>query len=85
MWSKILLSYQFPSLPADGKLVLDQPCCRAMYSFHPNQKGELDFSEGDIIVLTKQVDVNWYEGSLGGQAGLFPVCYVDVLVPLPLP
>uniref|UniRef100_H3CAG4 SH3-domain GRB2-like 3b n=1 Tax=Tetraodon nigroviridis TaxID=99883 RepID=H3CAG4_TETNG len=65
-------------------LVLDQPCCRAMYSFHPNQDGELDFSEGDLIVLTKQVDVNWYEGTLGGRSGLFPVCYVDVLVPLPL-
>ncbi|TWW75470.1 Endophilin-A3 EEN-B2 [Takifugu flavidus] len=69
----------------DSKLVLDQPCCRATYSFHPNQEGELDFSEGDIIVLTKQVDVNWYEGTLGSQSGLFPVCYVDVLVPLPLP
>ncbi|KAM9352537.1 endophilin-A3b [Symphorus nematophorus] len=70
---------------ADRKLVLDQPCCRAMYSFHPNRDGELDFSEGDTIILTKQVDTNWYEGSLGGQSGLFPVSYVDVLVPLPLP
>ncbi|XP_040893548.1 endophilin-A3b [Toxotes jaculatrix] len=70
---------------ADSKLVLDQPCCRAMYSFHPNHEGELAFSEGDIIVLTCQVDVNWYEGELGGQSGLFPVSYVDVLVPLPLP
>lgn len=56
-----------------------------MYSFHPNQENELDFSEGDVIALTKQVDVNWYEGALGGRSGLFPVCYVDVLVPLPLP
>ncbi|XP_071317079.1 endophilin-A3b isoform X2 [Trachinotus anak] len=70
---------------ADSKLVLDQPCCRAMYSFHPNHEGELGFSEGDIIVLTCQVDANWYEGSLGGRSGLFPVSYVDVLVPLPLP
>ena len=56
-----------------------------MYSFHPNHEGELDFSEGDIIVLTCQVDANWYEGSLGSRSGLFPVNYVDVLVPLPLP
>ncbi|XP_044048180.1 endophilin-A3b isoform X2 [Siniperca chuatsi] len=73
------------SCSADSKLVLDQPCCRAMYSFHPNHEGELDFSEGDVIVLTNQVDANWYEGALGGQSGLFPVSYVDVLVPLPLP
>ncbi|XP_035521363.1 endophilin-A3b [Morone saxatilis] len=73
------------SRPADSKLVLDQPCCRALYSFHPNHEGELDFSEGDVIILTNQVDGNWYEGTLGGQSGLFPVSYVDVLVPLPLP
>lgn len=71
--------------PGDSKLVLDQPCCRAIYSFHPDQEGELDFSEGDIITLTRQVDANWYEGTLRGQAGLFPISYVDVLVPLPLP
>ncbi|XP_034540707.1 endophilin-A3b isoform X1 [Notolabrus celidotus] len=70
---------------ANSKMVLDQPCCRALYSFHPNQDGELDFSEGDIIILTNQVDSNWYEGALGSQSGLFPVSYVDVLVPLPLP
>uniref|UniRef100_A0A3P8RVB2 SH3-domain GRB2-like 3b n=1 Tax=Amphiprion percula TaxID=161767 RepID=A0A3P8RVB2_AMPPE len=69
----------------DSKLVLDQPCCRAMYSFLPNHEGELGFSEGDVIVLTGRADANWYEGTLGGRTGLFPVSYVDVLVPLPLP
>uniref|UniRef100_A0A3P8RW01 SH3-domain GRB2-like 3b n=1 Tax=Amphiprion percula TaxID=161767 RepID=A0A3P8RW01_AMPPE len=68
-----------------SKLVLDQPCCRAMYSFLPNHEGELGFSEGDVIVLTGRADANWYEGTLGGRTGLFPVSYVDVLVPLPLP
>uniref|UniRef100_A0A672YKH8 SH3-domain GRB2-like 3b n=1 Tax=Sphaeramia orbicularis TaxID=375764 RepID=A0A672YKH8_9TELE len=71
--------------PADSKPVLDQPCCRAIYSFHPNHDGELGFSEGDVIILTSQVDNNWYEGSLGNQSGVFPISYVDVLVPLPLP
>ncbi|XP_060892182.1 endophilin-A3b [Labrus mixtus] len=70
---------------ADSRTVLDQPCCRAMYSFHPKQEGELDFNEGDIIILTNRVDANWYEGALGSKSGLFPVSYVDVLVPLPLP
>ncbi|XP_008296344.1 endophilin-A3b [Stegastes partitus] len=70
---------------ADSKLVLDQPCCRALYSFLPNHEGELGFSEGDVIVLTGRADANWYEGTLGGRSGLFPVSYVDVLVPLPLP
>ncbi|XP_070686806.1 endophilin-A3b [Pempheris klunzingeri] len=70
---------------ADSKLVLDQPCCRAMYSFHSSSESELDFNEGDVIILTNQVDGNWFEGTLGSQSGLFPVSYVDVLVPLPLP
>ncbi|XP_026166651.1 endophilin-A3b isoform X2 [Mastacembelus armatus] len=70
---------------ADSRLVRDQPCCRALYSFHPNREGELGFSQGDIILLTCQVDANWYEGELAGQSGLLPVSYVDVVVPLPLP
>ncbi|XP_047200808.1 endophilin-A3b [Girardinichthys multiradiatus] len=69
----------------DCGLVLNQPCCRAMYSFMPNREGELDFNEGDIIILTGQVESNWYEGTLGDRSGLLPVSYVDVLVPLPLP
>ncbi|XP_075326906.1 endophilin-A3-like isoform X2 [Odontesthes bonariensis] len=69
----------------DGRLVLDQPCCRAMFPFLPNHEGELRFSAGDVIVLTGQADDNWFEGAVGGRSGLLPVSYVDVLVPLPLP
>ncbi|KAM4554249.1 endophilin-A3b [Fundulus diaphanus] len=86
---------QFPVVPsrpsspissyADCKLVLNQPCCRAMYSFMPRHEGELDFSEGDVIILTGQADASWYQGTLGDRSGLLPVSYVDVLVPLPLP
>ncbi|MEQ2175554.1 hypothetical protein GOODEAATRI_019023 [Goodea atripinnis] len=79
------LSAAAPRSSADCGLVLNQPCCRAMYSFMPNREGELDFNEGDIIILTGQVDSNWYEGTLGDRSGLLPVSYVDVLVPLPLP
>ncbi|XP_059191273.1 endophilin-A3b [Centropristis striata] len=70
---------------ADSQLVLDQPCCRALYSFHSSHEGELSFKEGDVIILANQVDPNWYEGSIGSQSGLFPISYVNVLVPLPLP
>lgn len=78
-----------PGSPAscyvDSGLVVDQPCCRAMYSFQPSHEGELGFSEGDVVLLTGRVDANWFEGELDGRAGLFPVNYVDVMVPLPLP
>ncbi|KAM3870054.1 endophilin-A3-like [Diretmus argenteus] len=70
---------------ADSEVVLDQPCCRAIYSFHSENEGELSFNEGDVIILTNQIDANWYEGELSGQSGFIPISYVDVLVPLPLP
>lgn len=62
---------------------LDQPSCKALYDFEPENDGELGFREGDLITLTNQIDENWYEGMLHGQSGFFPLSYVEVLVPLP--
>lgn len=81
VWPLACLLY--PDTPAPLLAPLDQPSCKALYDFEPENDGELGFREGDLITLTNQIDENWYEGMLHGQSGFFPLSYVQVLVPLP--
>uniref|UniRef100_F1L706 Endophilin-A2 n=1 Tax=Ascaris suum TaxID=6253 RepID=F1L706_ASCSU len=66
-----------PSAPPARK-----PAAKALYDFEAQNEGELDFKEGDVIELTSQIDENWFEGSIRGKSGFFPISYVQVLVPL---
>lgn len=69
--------------PASTPTRAAQPTCQALYDFEAESPGELSFKEGDIINLRQKIDDNWYDGSVGGRSGYFPVTYVTVLVPLP--
>ena len=34
---------------------------------------------GELVVLTRRVDENWFEGRIGNRKGIFPISYVEVL------
>lgn len=52
---------------------------KARFAFQQTNEDELSFSKGDIIVVTRQEDGGWWEGSLNGKSGWFPSNYVREL------
>ncbi|XP_025833982.1 sorbin and SH3 domain-containing protein 1-like [Agrilus planipennis] len=53
---------------------------RAKYNFIAQTHLELSLAKGELVVITRRVDDNWFEGRIGGRKGIFPVSYVEVLV-----
>ncbi|XP_063604535.1 uncharacterized protein LOC134780011 isoform X2 [Penaeus indicus] len=53
---------------------------RARFNFQAQTSMEMSLSKGELVVLTRRVDENWYEGRIGARKGIFPVSYVDTLV-----
>ncbi|XP_040056683.2 E3 ubiquitin-protein ligase SH3RF3 isoform X1 [Gasterosteus aculeatus] len=58
------------------------PCGKALYTYEGKEPGDLQFSKGDIIILRRKVDDNWYHGELSGRHGFLPASYIQLLRPL---
>ncbi|XP_072761624.1 uncharacterized protein [Anoplolepis gracilipes] len=80
----------FPSnyveiLPYDGTMrttpkKAHEGQARAKFNFIAQTNLELSLAKGELVVLTRRVDENWYEGRIGNRKGIFPISYVDVIV-----
>ncbi|XP_053158979.1 E3 ubiquitin-protein ligase SH3RF2 [Hemicordylus capensis] len=69
-----------PRIPVEGV-----PQAKALYSYRGHNPGELRFNKGDIIILHRQLDENWYLGEINGVSGVFPTNSVQVIKQLPQP
>ncbi|XP_060950532.1 dynamin-binding protein isoform X1 [Limanda limanda] len=58
---------------------------RALMSLHAQLKEELDFREGDLIIITGLPEPGWFQGELEGRRGIFPEGFVELLGPLRSP
>lgn len=58
--------------------------CRALYDCNADNDDELEFKEGEILVVLneKTDDDNWMEGQIEGdntRQGMFPISFVHML------
>ncbi|KAM9849893.1 rho guanine nucleotide exchange factor 6 isoform 4-T4 [Aulostomus maculatus] len=49
---------------------------KARFNFKQNNEDELSFSKGEVILVTRQEEGGWWEGTLNGKTGWFPSNYV---------
>ncbi|KAM4699070.1 E3 ubiquitin-protein ligase SH3RF3 isoform 2-T2 [Discoglossus pictus] len=68
-----------------AKNISQLPCGRALYTYEGKEPGDLKFNKGDIIILRRKVDENWYHGELNGNRGFFPASYIQCIKPLSQP
>ncbi|XP_015434752.1 PREDICTED: uncharacterized protein LOC107190464 isoform X2 [Dufourea novaeangliae] len=61
-----------PKKPYEGQ-------ARAKFNFVAQTNLELSLAKGELVVLTRRVDENWYEGRIGNRKGIFPISYVEVI------
>ncbi|XP_034037575.1 rho guanine nucleotide exchange factor 6 isoform X2 [Thalassophryne amazonica] len=65
---------------AGGQLMV-----KARFNFKQNNEDELSFSKGEVILVTRQEEGGWWEGTLNGKTGWFPSNYVREIKPCEKP
>ncbi|GFQ87681.1 sorbin and SH3 domain-containing protein 1 [Trichonephila clavata] len=65
-----------PSRSPDLKLL-----ARALFDFNAETSKEISLKKGDIVLVLRQLDKNWYEGEKNGCIGIFPISYVEIVPP----
>ncbi|XP_004073242.1 rho guanine nucleotide exchange factor 6 isoform X1 [Oryzias latipes] len=58
---------------------------KARFNFKQNNEDELSFNKGEVILVTRQEEGGWWEGSLNGKTGWFPSNYVREVKPCEKP
>ncbi|XP_063088365.1 E3 ubiquitin-protein ligase SH3RF2 isoform X2 [Cavia porcellus] len=61
------------------------PRAKALCNYRGHNPGDLRFNKGDVILLRRQLDENWYQGEINGVSGVFPASSVEVIKQLPQP
>lgn len=56
------------------------PHCIALYDYESSHSDDLPFKEGDVIELVEEMG-EWLRGRIGSKQGIFPVSFVNVVVP----
>ncbi|XP_061166815.1 dynamin-binding protein-like [Saccostrea echinata] len=59
------------------------PYAMTLYKFEGQSDNELSFDANEIVYLIQHVDDQWTEGEIDGRIGLFPTCFVSIIVDCP--
>ncbi|XP_047526339.1 uncharacterized protein LOC125063775 isoform X3 [Pieris napi] len=61
------------------KPVILEGRARAKFDFTAQTNLELPLKKGELVVLARRIDHNWWEGRVGNKTGIFPDSYVTIL------
>ena len=59
------------------------PYAMTLYPFEGQSDNELSFDANEIVYLIQHIDDQWTEGEIDGRIGLFPTCFVSIIVDCP--